>query len=341
MPVAWILDAEIILPELDKDFYEHIDEIKNGYVEMYPKLKFGGKLTVQKLVDNSKNFSNDGGAATFFSGGVDSFATLINHIDEHPTLITLWGSDIKLNDFTGWKNVKKHALETANQFKCKNFFIKSSFRQFINEGLLSGLVDPIVHDGWWHGFQHGIGIISHAAPYVYCNKISKIYFASSFSENQKGTYTCASDPTIDNYLYVGKCQTVHDGYEFNRQDKVRNICKYRRQTDENIQLRVCWESSGGQNCCHCEKCYRTILAILVEGENPEKYGFIYSAENVKQMHEFLKSPAFIYDKLNANRYIPIIKRFHEIPQNLQKPEIQKWLELCDVSTIEKIIKNKN
>lgn len=333
LPIAWVLDAEIILQELDKDFYEHVEEIKQGYIEMYPALKFLGKLTVQKLIDNRQNISDKNKSLAFFSGGADSFSTLINHVDEKPALCTLWGSDITLKDFEGWERVKKHALETAAQFHCKNLFVKSSFRLFINEGLLSGLVQPVVNDGWWHGFQHGIGIISHAAPLVYCNQISKIYFASTYTEKNKTV--CASDPTIDNYLRVADCTTIHDGYKFSRQDKIKNICDYSRRTGEKINLRVCWISSGGQNCCHCEKCYRTICAILVEGENPENFGFNYSPDTVEKMYAALKNPSFILS-VQVAFWAEILARFREVPQNFKKSEIAKWTKGGDFSMIEKL-----
>ena len=32
-------------------------------------------------------------------------------------------------------------------------------------------------------------------------------------------------------------------------------------------------SQEGDNCCMCEKCYRTMAGLWAEGENPENYGF--------------------------------------------------------------------
>lgn len=319
LPMAWVLDAEIFVDELDYDFYEHLPEIKKGYVDMYPRIKFGGKLKVGKLINHDYEVGNR--TAAFFSGGADSFDTLIAHAEEHPTLVTLLGSDVKLSDTKGWELVSKHALETARQFQCKNLFIASSFRLFLNEGALSALVMPLANDGWWHGFQHGIGIISHAAPYVYLHKLKNIYIASSFTEKYK--FTCASDPTIDNYLYMGKCATIHDGYEFSRQDKIRRICDYSRQTGTPIQLRVCWESSGGKNCCACEKCYRTICGILAEGESPTKFGFPnYSPDLLEKIRRDFQKPNFIYGVV-ANLWRNIQGRFREKPENL--PKELNWL----------------
>ncbi len=78
-------------------------------------------------------------------------------------------------------------------------------------------------DGWWHGFQHGIQVIGHAAPITCLMGKSTVYFASSFTSKEKGIITCASDPTIDNHLRFCQVKVVHDGYEFDRQDKVRDL----------------------------------------------------------------------------------------------------------------------
>lgn len=316
LPIAWVLDAEVVVPELNNNFYEHLPQIKHGYADMYPRINFGGRLTVGELVRRDYQVGNK--TAAFFSGGAASFDTLIAHAEEHPTLITLLGSDIKLTDREGWQRVSKHAQETAQQFHCKNLFVASSFRLFLREGVLSRLVMPLSNDGWWHGFQHGIGIISHAAPYAYLHRLKKIYIASSFSRKYK--FTCASDPTIDNYLRIGKCVTVHDGYDFGRQDKLRRICDFTRRTGEKINLRVCWQSSGGKNCCACEKCYRTICGILAEGENPAEFGF--TAYSFEQMRRDFQKPGFI-SNIVIKLWQNIQARFRERPENL--PRNLNWL----------------
>ena len=327
LPIAWVFNAQIFVDEIDKDFYDNLDEIKQGYIEMYPRINFGGKLTVKTLIKNDYEVSEK--TAAFFSGGVDSFNTLISHVKENPALITLWGSDVKLDDVEGWNNVKRHVLETAEKFKCDNLLIRSSFRYVINEGVLSQEVMPLSGDGWWHGFQHGIGIIGHAAPYVYKHKLQKIYVASTYTAADKGNYTCASDPTIDNHVKVGKCMTIHDGYEFNRQQKVQRICEYKRTGGTAINLRVCWESKGGKNCCHCEKCYRTILEILAEGENPAEMGFTeFPAILDKMKVDFHKLKFFNAITFNNRKFFKEIQnRFRENPYNLQKFGLVWFMEM--------------
>lgn len=272
LPMAWVYDAEIIVPACDADFYDSIEAFKQGYRKMYPTMTFGGKLTVAALEKNAP--ADQHGAAAFFSGGVDAFHTLTCHAKEKPTLITLWGADIKLGDTLGWQRVEALLKDTAAAFETDYVTIRSGFRGFLNEGVLS---EKVAHsgDGWWHGFQHGLGIIAHAAPVAYLLGKKTVYIASSHTAGDIANLTCASDPTIDNYIRFCGCQVSHDGYDFTRQAKLHHITRFSKETGKKIPLRVCWESAGGSNCCHCEKCFRTILGIYAEGFDPREFGFEY------------------------------------------------------------------
>lgn len=269
LPIAWLADATLIVPELDSEFYEGIPGIRKGYVDMGPMLEYLGDIQVEKLVDNSYEQSNK--TAAFFSGGVDAFATLVAHAEERPQLITLWGADVKLTDAEGWSRVRQHTLDTSLAFGLPNpLLVRSNFRLLVNECTLGKLV-AASGDGWWHGFQHGIALIAHAAPFAYINRWKTVYIASSYTPDIK--VICASDPTIDNEVRLISSQVWHDQYECSRQEKVQNIVKYCLQNSRRIQLRVCWITEGGGNCNVCEKCIRTIIAILAEKAEPSKFGF--------------------------------------------------------------------
>jgi len=281
LPMAWVYDLEIEVDEIDEDFYNNIEKIKRGYQDMFPALPMKGNFKVGKIIKNKQKTK---GAGTLFSGGVDAFNTLFQHMDEKPVLITVWGSDVKLDNEKAWNKVKKHCVDTANSFGLINSFIKCNFREFLNYDNLSRHVYKIVHDEWWHSFQHGIGLLSQAAPIAYTLKLKNIYIASSYVPEDKGKYTCASDPTIDNHVHFASCDCIHDGYEFSRQDKIRNICNFLEENkNKKIKIRVCWESTAGENCCMCEKCTRTMLAIIAEKKNPENFGFNKKLEDIENI----------------------------------------------------------
>lgn len=327
LPMAWVHDAEIVVKEVDKDFYEHISDIKRGYIDMFPRIEFRGKLSAEQIVDNS--YTPTEHTAAFFSGGVDAFSTLISHIEEKPTLITLNGSDIQLGNSEGWEKVYNHAVTSAQEFGCKNLFITSAFRKFLNEGQLTKSIYSRSGENWWHGFQHGIGLIGHAAPYAYLHKLKTVYIASSFTVEEKGIVTCASDPTIDSHVRVASCQTVHDGYEFTRQAKIHRICEYKKKTGKKIPLRVCWQSSGGGNCCSCEKCYRTIVGIAVENQEPHEYGFLFDDGLYKKIEIEIKQNIF-FDTIFLRKYwLELQETFRQNSASSQKKEQLEWILTVD------------
>lgn len=325
LPIVWLCDAEIIVPTLDQSFYESIPNFKKGYQEMYPMLEFKGNIQVSELKANECN--NTKGALALFSGGVDAYNTLVNHVNESPTLVTLWGSDVKLDDSIGWQIVNNHIDSVCAEFDLNSVKVKTNFRKFINESELDALVRES-RDGWWHGFHHGLGIISHTAPIAAILAKSIVYIASSFTKEAKGV-TCASDPTIDNHIRFGNTSVVHDGYEFSRQMKIGNITRYANTTGHNIKLHVCWQSSGGENCCKCEKCLRTIIGVYASGDKPIKYGFKYS--KFSRICQYFNTHRFmIHNNYIRLRWEPIQK---ELQKNYSYKEVEpslRWFYKADL-----------
>lgn len=279
LPMAWVYDAVIEAPICDADFLACLPEVKRGYEDMYPMMRFGGELRVGAVEENRQSA---GGAVCFFSGGVDAFNTLIQHINEHPTLLTMRGADVKLGDIEGWARVRAHGKTVAQNFGVEFHEVASTFRTFLREDVLTRRVIES-GDGWWHGFQHGIGILGHAAPLAWALGRSTVYIASSNTAETRTGVTCASDPTIDNHVRYCGIRVHHDGFEFSRQDKVRNIVQYSQSSQIPISLRVCWESDGGSNCCACEKCARTILEIMAEGGDARRFGFDFDGRKFDRL----------------------------------------------------------
>lgn len=323
LPIIWLTDAELIVPELDEDFYNSIERFKRGYIDMYPMLEFKGKVWVDKLVKQSP--ADSGRAGCFFSGGVDAFNTLYQHYGEEPDLITVRGADLKLADEEGWVNVLNHAECTASRLGLQLLTVKSNFHEFLNETAVYQLIKTS-GDGWWHGFQHGIGLIGLAAPLTFANGLSTIYIASTYTAAERGTHTCASDPTIDSHVRFCGCRIVHDGYEFTRMDKVRNICTLSAQTAlTNPVLRVCWIESGGKNCCRCEKCLRTIFELLALGMNPARMGFEdYESGLSSAKTTVLKA----YSLTSKPFWIEIQRAFREVPVE-SVPQSVRWIIDCN------------
>ena len=340
LPIVWLTDSELVVPELDKDFYNSIPKFKQGYIDMHKDAAFKGTISVGKIVENTPAVT--GRSACFFSGGVDAWCTLTRHLEEKPDLIAVWGADIQYDNVSGWDILRNELEESAHDLSLPFITVHSSFRKFINEAALDNAFFPILHDGWWHGAQHGIGLIGHAAPCNYLRGVTTQYIAASFSP-EDGALSCASWPTIDNFVRYSGCKTVHDAF-IQRQEKVEQIIRYRRQNHTDIKLHVCWQSVGGKNCCHCEKCYRTIMGIVLEGDTASQYAFPESDWSYSAMRDFMREHLAIpFDPVVAKYWKQLQFTFNKNRDMLRaKPYYNdiKWIETFDFDHPERYWKRR-
>lgn len=330
LPIVWLTDSELIVPELDQDFFESIPEFKAGFVDMYPGVAFGGRITVERVVRNDLKGRERYRSACFFSGGVDATTTVLRHFDERPLLVTLWGSDVRCWNEAGWEVLRGTLQEAAERYKLPLTFIKTTFRDFDRENQLDQRFSAALERGYWYGVKHGIGIISHIAPLAWMYGIEKVYMASSNCPEDGTRVKCASDPRIDNRVRFCGARVFHDAFELSRQKKVAYIAKFRRSHPElPIELHVCWESDDGKNCCRCEKCYRTMAELWIEGGDPKDYGFDYPRDVFQRMYKFI---ALQCDHMAKNTWTFAKNRINENWPALRKdPNVRKlrWIRTFD------------
>lgn len=305
LPIAWVYDAAIHVGTLDREFYESIPDFKRGYINMYPEIDFRGGVTADRLEANEAPKS---GALCLFSGGVDATCTALAHADENPVLLTIRSAELRLAKDETWRTVTERNAAFAETLDSRFVAVESNFRAILNPCVLNQRVLKY-GDTWWHGFQHGLAILTLAAPVAWQYGIATVYIASSFSAGTRGRITCASDPSIDNFVRYGGTRVVHDGYALTRMDKLRDIAKWCRSSGRRVYLRACSKTGDGNNCCHCEKCWRTLLGLYAVGEDPRQYGFEYEdfAEQAREIH---RGASGLLEHFNT-RYIPIISAMRE------------------------------
>lgn len=305
LPLCWLSDATLKINEIDEDFYYCIDNIKRGYTQMYPQLEFKGEVVVDKIIKNRVDHSNRK-TLCFFSGGVDATSTLLSNINYRPTLFTVWGTDIYFEQPKAWNIVKQKNINVAKQFDLNFTSVKTAFRYILDEKLLTTTIASKVNENWWHGFQHGIALLAHAAPYAYLNNITDINIASSYSVKDRNFRSCASYPTIDAMVEFCGCKIYHDGFEKSRTDKIRQIVEFSKRYNIKFSLRVCCQEITGENCCVCEKCQRTIFGIYAVGGNPIEFGFNLTPEREKNILESIRTRNIYYsefwDDIKINLY---------------------------------------
>lgn len=314
LPMLFVLDATLYINLGDKNFLKSIQEIRKGYQKMIPSIKMGGRIFCGKEIET---IYKTGTNCLLFSGGIDAMNSLAMNHSSISDLISIWGSDIEFNNKDGRDNTIRNINDIALKFDKKVHIIHSNFREFLNEEKLCKIVSSS-GDNWWHGFQHGIALIGQVAPLAYVFGYKHVLIASSFTKEFNPI--CASNPLIDNAFKYSQTDTIHDGFEFDRCDKINNIFNYLEKNNQTVKLHVCWESQSGQNCGHCEKCIRSYLNCLAVNKDPSLLGLNAIINMNKIRRIYLKKTYYDDQSLDRFRVLKkhIIKTYKVVPDNLKR-----------------------
>jgi len=194
-------------------------------------------------------FSDDREVGCFFTGGVDSFYTLLKHRDEITTLIYVNGFDVQMDELLLRTEISQMIRDISNKFQKKLIEIETNLRAFSDNYI-----------SW--SFFHGAALASIA--HLLSPKLKKIYIPAS--DSYADLFPWGTHPLLDPLWSSEDTEIVHDGGEARRLDKILQISS----NDVVLKsLRVCLSSinkSGGvYNCCRCEKCMRTMVGLRIAG----------------------------------------------------------------------------
>lgn len=181
------------------------------------------------------------GVGAFFSGGVDSFYTALTHLDELDALVFVHGFDIPIDDEALGGRAVEHAREAAAALGKELIEVRTDLRKYMPVG------------GDW-GFTHGaaMALVAHSLS----GYLGKVYIPATYT--YRDMFPWGSHPLTDP-LWSGAATIVHDGAHVTRLDKLAYLVGHEAPAEH---LRVCWENRGGRfNCCECEKCTRTMIAL--------------------------------------------------------------------------------
>ncbi len=280
LPIAWFAGFTIEVDEIDEDFYKAQKLLKKEFSQRDVPSDFLGGLQAKKII---KNHIKGTKTAMLYSGGVDAYATYIRIYDQKPDLITLLGADIEIKDQEQWREftdfIETEELLATNHKE----FIETNLRDFYTYQVELLLPDI----GWWGKVQHGLALIGSVAPLSYIHQYKSIYIASSYTDHIDIDW--GSTPEIDEKItWANGFSVYHDGYELKRQDKVDLISQFGAKTNASFRLRVCYSEKRTEfNCSYCEKCFRTILGLILNNQNPNEYGFNVDGTVYTKIYEIL------------------------------------------------------
>lgn len=197
--------------------------------------------------------------ATFFSGGVDSFYSLLKHrhgADAATSPLThvifLRGVESRLELSQGVEASQSRAREIAAATKVQCITGQTNIRSALQGS------EANLH---WERRYHGSALAALALGLS--PGFSHICIPSAFSYNHLVAH--GSTALVDEMYSTERLRILHDGAEVTRPVKVARILEWNRELVL-AHLRVCVMNSGGAyNCGRCYKCVRTAIPLRVLG----------------------------------------------------------------------------
>lgn len=189
----------------------------------------------------------DGQTALFFTGGVDSFYSLLRGDKLADDLVYVCGFDVSPQDEQRLADTRVHLEAVADAAGKRLVVLKTNLRQH----------SLIQQAGWGHVHGGALASAAHCLP-----DVSTVIVSSSYSRSAGRPWGShwRADPLWSNE----RLEMVHFGDQVSRSDKLREIAG---EPLVQQHLRVCWKNKNEHmNCCLCEKCVRTMLVLHTCGK---------------------------------------------------------------------------
>ncbi len=185
--------------------------------------------------------------AVMFSGGVDSFAALYEHLDEIDDLVFVRGFDMPPGQSWLARRASRLFGDVAASLGKRLVKVDTNLRVFGDH-----------HLGWSQFMQWpAMGALAHLFGPTY----QRVHVAADFFPR-----ALRRTPGLTEMLRLwgsAALEVVPTGGDRTRLEKLRAIVGH---DPVRRSLRVCWENNrGAYNCCECEKCLRNMAMLRALG----------------------------------------------------------------------------
>jgi hypothetical protein len=184
------------------------------------------------------------GVGLFFSGGIDSWATLLANPDV-TDLIYVHGFDIPSDRHETSLIVEARLLDTAKRLGKRLRVLRTDLRTLLDRSV------P------WE-IAHGPALASVAL--LLAPRCERVLVGAGMTYGHLANR--GSHPLHDHLWSTERCRIEYHGAHLTRAAKVTQVA--RSQEALNV-LRVCWRQVDRYNCGRCEKCLRAMVALEAIG----------------------------------------------------------------------------
>lgn len=240
---------------VSKQLLENLEWFADLWWRWRPDLYHKITITAETEIDDRGTSPAGNSAILAYSGGVDSSATLVQHMTSPgrrkrriESALLIHGFDMPLSKTQGFAELKRRVQETLHSFDIPLTVVKTNLKE------------SVVGD--W-GMEHGAALAS--CLNAYAGRFDYGLLAEDiFSQDLGDWLPWGNNPLTVPLLSSGQFKVQSDGGELTRLEKVDLISKYPVIMKN---LRVCY-TTHGNNCGRCEKCVRTQMYFIINGRDP-------------------------------------------------------------------------
>ena len=237
------------------------------------------------VASEERGGSPSGSTASLFSGGIDSWYTVLRNADDAAegippaldSLLFIWGADVRLDRPDAFEALRGRLQEVAERLQLRLVSAATNLR----------LTRWRQTD--WALHSHGAffaSVIHASGAFVRCLIPSSVSYSSGRA--------WGSHPLTDPLLSTSRTELVYDGAETDRIHKTARVIQSELALST---LRVCWRSGTDQNCGKCEKCLRTMVSLETAGVLQQATTFPARTVDLRLVRRLLVTKAHDYRRL--------------------------------------------
>jgi hypothetical protein len=249
------IDAPVSAPLLEAA-RKRIGPVMLGWFPDFAEVSIGGL----RVVDPPPAAANHG-IGSFFSGGVDSWYSLLTRREEVSHVIFLHGFEIDVGDTALARIARENIAISARDLGKAVLPIASNVKR-VAERETRARLRRLGRERWSFFSSCYFGSMLVSCGLCLAPPLRRVIVPGSWSEGSVGS--AGSHPLIEPSWSTPGVDFDLDGLKASRIDKIRSIAELDPGAFQ--RLRVCvGHPTGGLNCGRCFKCIRTQLELRVVG----------------------------------------------------------------------------
>jgi hypothetical protein len=248
LPIAMSLGEDLDLGglRLDPTFADGSVAWQDAFAAWYPDRLQRMALTRYRP---RRDRTPASGVGCFFTGGVDSFHSVLANKERLTHLVFVHGFDVPLEGLPALRaDVTEHVRAAALELGLPLIEVETNLHD----------LSDTRHSPWGTTY-HGVALA--AVAHLLSGVVGEMIIGATHAYADLFPY--GSHPMTDPLLSASGLRLVHHGCEA---DRVEKTVACAASPVAMRHLRVCWENRDGTyNCGTCKKCLRTMIALAIAG----------------------------------------------------------------------------